>query len=113
MPARRIPKALLVARGSRHANSPIHRNEVEYAPGVPQMPEFLSPIAQEKWNELVPLLVEARILTPLDRGALAVVCEAWRAFVEATVALEKKGGRRDMYARADKRNAAKLLTKAL
>lgn len=49
-----------------------------FVEGVPQAPEWLDGDALEFWNYLVPLLVEAGVLSPLDGPVLAGLCCHWR-----------------------------------
>ena len=46
----------------------------------PECPDYLSPIAREEWERMTKLYFElndAKILSTLDYGALAMYCEAW------------------------------------
>ena len=51
----------------------------------------LSLLAQREWNRLVAELGPLRILTQLDRAALAAYCGAYALWAEATAAIQKYG----------------------
>lgn len=62
-------------------------------PGAPPMPKRLlvdSP-AVEKWNELVPLLLELGTLTLADGEALATLCEVYSASQACLLELRASG----------------------
>src|SRR5215472_2260523 len=53
--------------------------------GKPKMPKHLSPIARDKWRELVRLLTARGTLTRADAEAMAIYCETfaqWRGCLE-------------------------------
>lgn len=57
----------------------------EFAAGRPSMPRHLSPIARDKWKELVRLLSQRGTLTKVDANALELYCETyqqWRACLD-------------------------------
>jgi P27 family predicted phage terminase small subunit len=58
---------------------------------APTCPKELSPEAKRKWRELVPLLLEAGLLTPLDRSILAMYCSTWSTLVAAQAILAREG----------------------
>lgn len=57
------------------------RPDLPSTPGIPQMPQRLlaEPLALEKWNELVPILLALGTLTTADGEALATLCEVYAA----------------------------------
>lgn len=57
------------------------RPDLPAPPGAPPMPKRLlvEPAAVEKWNELVPILLELGTLTLADAEALATLCEVYAA----------------------------------
>lgn len=58
---------------------------------LPSCPTELSPAAQEEWMRLAGELDKLRMLTNLDRAALAAYCEAYALWSEAITALRKYG----------------------
>lgn len=58
---------------------------------VPDCPPELGPVAQKEWQRLVGELSVLRILTNLDRAALAAYCGAYALWAEATEAIQKFG----------------------
>lgn len=59
--------------------------------GRPRMPKFLSPIAAEKWREMLRLLKAQGVLSKADGPALEIYCESyarWRALLDE---LEREG----------------------
>jgi P27 family predicted phage terminase small subunit len=66
------PTAVKIARGTEPRW--INHAEPQPPPGLPQPPDWLSPVALAKWNELTPLLAVTGVLTTLDGDALARYC---------------------------------------
>ena len=73
------PAAVKLLEGNR-GRRPI-RPDLPAKAGAPPMPQRLlvEPAAVEKWNELVPLLLELGTLTMADAEALATLCEVYAA----------------------------------
>jgi P27 family predicted phage terminase small subunit len=55
------------------------------------MPERACPLAKQEWDRLVGELATLRLLTHLDRAALAAYCGAYALWAEAMEAIEKYG----------------------
>ena len=70
---------------------PINRDEPRPEPAIPECPPELGPAAQTEWNRLVGELASLRVLTNLDRAALAAYCGAYALWAEATEAIRKFG----------------------
>lgn len=66
-------------------------DEPEPAPIVPDCPPELGPVAQKEWQRLSGELGKLRILTQLDRAALAAYCGAYALWAEATENIQKYG----------------------
>ena len=68
-------------------------NEDEPIPeiAVPQCPAELGEVAKREWDRLVGELVTLRLLTNLDRAALAAYCGAYALWAEAMEAIQKFG----------------------
>ena len=73
--------------GKRPLNS--HEPKPEIA--VPECPIELGPVARREWDRLVVELASLRMLTNLDRAALAAYCGAYAMWAEATEAIQKFG----------------------
>jgi P27 family predicted phage terminase small subunit len=80
-------KALTGNPGKRRLNASEPRPEA----AVPDCPAQLGPIARAEWDRLVRELAVLRILTNLDRAALAAYCGAYGLWAEATEAIQKYG----------------------
>lgn len=57
----------------------------------PDAPAWLDGEARAKWDELVPLLDSAGILSKLDQGVLAAYCVAWQTFCDCTAIIAAEG----------------------
>ncbi len=73
--------------GKRPLNADEPRPEV----AVPECPVELGAIARGEWDRMVAQLAPLRILTQLDRAALASYCGAYAMWAEATEAIQKYG----------------------
>ena len=60
-------------------------------PTIPDCPPELGPVAQCEWQRLAGELSTLRILTNLDRAALAAYCGAYALWAEATQNIQKFG----------------------
>lgn len=58
---------------------------------APDCPPELGPVAQREWQRLSVELNKLRILTQLDRAALAAYCGAYSLWAEATENIQKFG----------------------
>jgi len=73
--------------GKRPLNADEPRPEV----AIPECPAELGPVAHREWDRMAPQLASLRILTQLDRAALAAYCGAYAMWAEATEAIQKFG----------------------
>lgn len=80
-------KALTGNPGKR----PLNKNEPQPEPVVPECPSELSPAAKKEWGRLVGELASLRLLTNLDRAALAAYCAAYALWAESMQAIQKHG----------------------
>jgi P27 family predicted phage terminase small subunit len=69
----------------------LNTGEPRPEPLIPDCPPELGPVAQREWNRLVGELIALRLLTNLDRAALAAYCGAYAMWAEATEAIQKFG----------------------
>src|SRR5690349_10393596 len=70
---------------------PMNEHEPRPEAAIPDCPPELSPLARKEWDRLVVELNNLRMLTNLDRAALAAYCGAYALWAEATEALQKYG----------------------
>ena len=84
------PTRLKVLTGNP-GKRPLNENEPRPEAAVPDCPIELGPVAQQEWNRLVGELSDLKLLTNLDRAALAAYCGAYALWAEATQAIQKYG----------------------
>jgi P27 family predicted phage terminase small subunit len=84
------PTRLKVLTGNP-GKRPLNMNEPDPEPMIPECPPELGPVAQREWNRLVGELAALRLITNLDRAALAAYCAAYALWAEATEAIQKYG----------------------
>lgn len=84
------PTRLKVLTGNP-GKHPLNHNEPRPSPGVPDCPPELGPGARREWEHLVGELGRLKLLTNLDRAALAAYCGAYALWSEATEAIQKFG----------------------
>lgn len=84
------PSALKKLQGTYRSDRA--RGEV-FPPSVEDLspPDWLSDRAQEKWNELAPMLAADGLLTECDLDTLALYCQTWIHYLDAAKALEEGG----------------------
>ena len=70
---------------------PLNQNEPRPSPEIPDCPPELGPVARREWDRLVAELEKLKLLTNLDRAALAAYCGAYALWSEATEAIQKFG----------------------
>ena len=70
---------------------PFNKSEPRPDSGIPECPAELGPVAQKEWHRLIGELTSLRMITNLDRAALAAYCGAYALWAEATEALQKYG----------------------
>ncbi len=70
---------------------PLNTDEPNPEPVVPECPPELGPVARQEWDRLSGELGSLKILTALDRAALAAYCNAYGLWAEAIKAIQKYG----------------------
>jgi P27 family predicted phage terminase small subunit len=70
---------------------PLNTSEPRPDVAIPDCPPELGPVARREWDRLAGDLVGLRMLTNLDRAALAAYCGAYAMWAEATEAIQKYG----------------------
>jgi P27 family predicted phage terminase small subunit len=84
------PTRLKVLTGNP-GKRPLNQNEPRPAPEIPECPPELGPVARREWDRLVGELGKLKLVTNLDRAALAAYCGAYALWSEATEAIQKYG----------------------
>ena len=84
------PTRLKVLTGNP-GKRPLNMNEPRPDAVIPDCPPELGPVAQREWSRLVGELTALKLLTNLDRAALAAYCGAYALWAEATEAIQKYG----------------------
>jgi P27 family predicted phage terminase small subunit len=84
------PTRLKVLTGNP-GKRPLNATEPRPDAVVPDCPPELGEIARREWNRLVGELAALRMITNLDRAALAAYCGAYALWAEATEAIQKYG----------------------
>jgi P27 family predicted phage terminase small subunit len=69
----------------------LNEHEPQPEPSIPDCPPQLGPVAREEWDRLIGELASLRMVTALDRSALAAYCNAYGLWAEATEAIQKYG----------------------
>lgn len=57
----------------------------------PEAPEWLSDVAREEWERIVPELAKQFLLTPVDISTLATYCESFAAYKDAVLTVRREG----------------------
>ncbi len=83
------------------------RDSRGFVVGMPEKPDFLGDIASREWDELGPALVEAGILTPIDRGLFAALCTLHQRGVTLRGAMATANGQERQLLAGIERHSAK------
>jgi P27 family predicted phage terminase small subunit len=70
---------------------PMNMREPRPEPAIPDCPAELGEVARREWDRLASELGKLKLLTPLDRAALAAYCGAYALWAEAMEAIQKYG----------------------
>jgi P27 family predicted phage terminase small subunit len=84
------PTRLKVLTGNP-GKRPLNATEPRPQAIIPDCPPELGDTARREWNRLVGELVSLRMVSNLDRAALAAYCGAYALWAEATEAIQKYG----------------------
>ena len=88
----RIPKSTrLKALTGNPGKRPLNAGEPRPEIAIPECPAELGPVARREWERLAGELAALRMITALDRAALAAYCGAYAMWLEATEAIQKYG----------------------
>jgi P27 family predicted phage terminase small subunit len=85
------PTPILNARGSWRAKAREKSGEPKLPVETPSCPSWLSKEAKAEWRRQVAALVRMGVLAKADRAALAVFCEAWSEFQQASETIGRSG----------------------
>lgn len=85
-----LPSRLKILKGT---DQPCRMNDHEPAPSADQvqMPEGMSPEAEQVWETVSAQLLQAKILTNIDQNALRMYCEVYSKWLHAMEMLNKGG----------------------
>lgn len=84
------PTPLRVLKGNPQ-HRPLNAEEPKPKPVAPRCPAWLTAVAKRHWRELAPELETIGVLTTIDVGAFAGLCESWAQYREASEFLHKHG----------------------
>jgi P27 family predicted phage terminase small subunit len=84
------PTRLKVLTGNP-GKRPLNEDEPHPEPAVPECPPELGEAARREWDRLVHELAALRLLTNLDRAALAAYCAAYGLWADAIENINKYG----------------------
>src|SRR3954467_12667048 len=84
------PTRLKVLTGNP-GKRPLNESEPMPEMAIPDCPPELGEVARREWDRLVHELAALKLLTNLDRAALAAYCGAYAMWAEATKAIQKYG----------------------
>lgn len=88
MPGRRPhPTAVKKAAGNP-GHKRLNKFEAQPAIALPQCPKHLDKVAREEWDRIAPELFANRLVSEVDRAALANYCIAWSHWVAAELELQ-------------------------
>ena len=91
MRGRRPKPTRLKALTGNPGKRPLNPHEPRPEPSIPECPAELGPVARKEWDRLATELASLKILTVLDRAALAAYCNAYGLWAEAIEAIQKYG----------------------
>lgn len=84
------PTALKVIEGNR-GKRPLPLNEPQPRPITPAIPPYLGRIARKRWDELLPELEMAGVLTIVDGDIFACYCAAYQDVCELSADVAANG----------------------
>lgn len=99
-----LPNKLKILRGNP-GRRPISEAEPKPEPGVPRAPDWLSPVARQEWERIVPRLAAIGLLTMVDGFALEGFCVSYGHWVEHERIIARTG---TVYSPSNKKNSKYL-----
>lgn len=85
-----IPDALKLLRGNP-GRRPLNTQSPRFAPGIPDKPDWLGPLAAEEWLRLVADPDGQRVLTKADAGILVAICTCYEQWRECLAMIQQLG----------------------
>jgi P27 family predicted phage terminase small subunit len=70
---------------------PLNRNEPNPKRIIPACPDFLQGEARKTWHKVSKKLFRIGLLTEIDDMALAILCESWAEYLDASAKLRETG----------------------
>jgi len=84
------PTALKLVTGNP-GHRPLNRKEPKPEAAIPECPEFVQGEARKTWHKVARKLHRIGLLTEIDDMALAVLCQSWAEYLEASAKLRETG----------------------
>ena len=84
------PTKLKVLHGNPGKRA-LNKNEPQPELTRPEPPEHISAVAKEEWNRISSELYSLKLLSNIDRSALAAYCQAYARWVDAEKTIGEKG----------------------
>ena len=84
------PSALKELEGNPGKRA-INHQEPKPNVAIPECPAHLKGAARTEWKRITEELLALKLITKIDRAALAICCTAWADYVKACNKLEKEG----------------------
>jgi P27 family predicted phage terminase small subunit len=84
------PTALKLIQGTYRPDR-ANANEPKPKPGIPLCPKFLQGEARETYRKVAKKLARIGLLTEIDEMALAMLCQSWAEYLEASEKLRETG----------------------
>jgi P27 family predicted phage terminase small subunit len=84
------PTSLKLITGNP-GHRPLNRNEPNPKRVIPPCPDFLQDEARATWHKVSKKLFKIGLLTEIDDMALALLCQSWTEYLEASAKLRETG----------------------
>lgn len=84
------PTALKALQGNP-GKRPLNEREPKPKVKRPSAPRFLEGEAKKEWNRMVKLLLPLKLISEVDRAALAAYCQAWARWIDAEQHIQRDG----------------------
>ena len=84
------PTALKLVTGNP-GHRPLNRKEPKPEAAIPECPDFVQGEARKTWRRIARKLHRIGLLTEIDGMALAVLCQSWAEYLDATAKLKETG----------------------
>ena len=91
MPGRKPQPTKLKVLHGNPGKRELNKNEPQPEIMIPSPPEHLNDAAKEEWDRVSGELYTLKLLSSIDRSALAAYCQAYGRWVSAEKGIESKG----------------------